>query len=795
MSFAQELKDFVGSFETGYNLFPNKMEREEHEWRGEDREWQRSLQESQERRLTAAANREQAMFDVDYSPEAVETNRRYNQARTAQLEAETDPEEIASRRRSRESQSKLYEAQAATAEEELEAIKRRNRLIKDIARQKAGLPPLEDDEEPTSAVPVDKTSYRAGTAEGLASIRAKDRDLAIRTIIGEAGSEDFTGKQAVANVILNRHRSGRYGSSISDVVMAKRQFEPWSTRKAELLSYSPDSAEYREAADALAAAMEEDVTGGATHFLNPDIVRKRRGGSLPKWAQGEALTIGRHAFYAPEGRVADGSVGADRYAPDSAFAAIDSIDRGRNRAIKNILNFTAEAYGTTQETAVETPEQQMAMEDYLLGEGEGVVADDEDVDKAKKLVKDAVGEEAEGWSTAEENLYTLSAMWEVALAEGDIETANRMGAAILQNYRRSSSQWLAVAQAAADDGELDDATEAIVKAYAFIPDGREVDVKGDKEKGYTLEIKNIATGEVEFKDLLSPEQMYAQIMGFSPADFDRQILFAAGMDEQKTRDEVGPAFVAQFPQYEHFTIREVEEARLLEAAKRKSGGTGQGANVPSFEEFVGQEEEGGFRDRLLEVTRREQIDAETGKKVQGTDIETIMRSQGANDADIERWNQGVENVAYMATVGDPEAGIEGFTGDQRLLAEFLARAVTDIGNTAPIKWDLDQSGQGQAIYKDAIRIPITQDMFRYISAMRGEAARDNEAFTIEGSRSRIQEQATATQRRKRAVEADREYDRQRQGLQEEFGAVPGPSEYELGIPGMRIPPDRAVPIP
>ena len=43
-----------------------------------------------------------------------------------------------------------------------------------------------------------------------------------------------------------------------------------------------------------------DPTSGATHFLNEAIVRLRRGGSLPRWAQGEGLVIGRQTFYSPD---------------------------------------------------------------------------------------------------------------------------------------------------------------------------------------------------------------------------------------------------------------------------------------------------------------------------------------------------------------------------------------------------------------------------------------------------------------------------------------------------------------
>jgi len=64
----------------------------------------------------------------------------------------------------------------------------------------------------------------------------------------------------------------------------------------------PDDLRYKKAARIADAVLEGDVpdpTAGATHFLNATIVRQRRGGSLPSWARGEGLVIGRHTFYAP----------------------------------------------------------------------------------------------------------------------------------------------------------------------------------------------------------------------------------------------------------------------------------------------------------------------------------------------------------------------------------------------------------------------------------------------------------------------------------------------------------------
>jgi spore germination cell wall hydrolase CwlJ-like protein len=131
---------------------------------------------------------------------------------------------------------------------------------------------------------------------------AEARDYLIRTLVFEAGDEPEEGKAAVVHVILNRLRSERWGDDVKTVVMQPWQFEPWMTRRKEIQRLPIDDSRYRDAAritDAVLTGIIPDPTDGATHFLNPDIVRKRRGGSLPSWAHGEGQSIGRHTFYAP----------------------------------------------------------------------------------------------------------------------------------------------------------------------------------------------------------------------------------------------------------------------------------------------------------------------------------------------------------------------------------------------------------------------------------------------------------------------------------------------------------------
>jgi spore germination cell wall hydrolase CwlJ-like protein len=134
-------------------------------------------------------------------------------------------------------------------------------------------------------------------------LTADDRDYLIRTIAFEASGEPAMAKIAVAYVILNRKKSGRWGDNIKAVVTQPGQFEPWETKRTEIEALSPDDPRYKSAAviaDAVLSGQTPDPTAGATHFLNPTIVRERRGGELPLWAHGEGLPIGNQTFYLPE---------------------------------------------------------------------------------------------------------------------------------------------------------------------------------------------------------------------------------------------------------------------------------------------------------------------------------------------------------------------------------------------------------------------------------------------------------------------------------------------------------------
>jgi hypothetical protein len=127
-----------------------------------------------------------------------------------------------------------------------------------------------------------------------------ERDLIIRTVIGEAASEGPVGQLAVAHVIANRMRSA--GRGARDIIMARHQFEPWSNPNtaARLQSIQPTDPAYQRVERALEpffSGQSQDPTGGATHFYSPT-AQAGLGRQAPSWDNGSGQDIGRHRFFA-----------------------------------------------------------------------------------------------------------------------------------------------------------------------------------------------------------------------------------------------------------------------------------------------------------------------------------------------------------------------------------------------------------------------------------------------------------------------------------------------------------------
>ena len=126
-------------------------------------------------------------------------------------------------------------------------------------------------------------------------VQLSDREMQClaKNIYHEAGVEDRAGKVAVAQVTLNRLKSGRWGNDLCKVVYAKAQFSWTLSRKkrdekpkGELWNQSVRVA-YEFAQGKRVKGLED------SHFYHTDYIAK------PNWAHGMKVVhkVGQHIFY------------------------------------------------------------------------------------------------------------------------------------------------------------------------------------------------------------------------------------------------------------------------------------------------------------------------------------------------------------------------------------------------------------------------------------------------------------------------------------------------------------------
>lgn len=129
-----------------------------------------------------------------------------------------------------------------------------------------------------------------GTASASASTTASsisNSDLYLLSccVYGEARGESYTGKVAVAAVILNRVRSSSFPNSISGVIYQAGAFTCVSDGQINLGTNDECT---RAAQDALNGW---DPTGGAIYYFNPATATSKW-----IWSRPQLITIGKHIF-------------------------------------------------------------------------------------------------------------------------------------------------------------------------------------------------------------------------------------------------------------------------------------------------------------------------------------------------------------------------------------------------------------------------------------------------------------------------------------------------------------------
>lgn len=128
--------------------------------------------------------------------------------------------------------------------------------------------------------------YTAWAAPGQVDRNSIDAELLARVVRAEAEAEPYTGKVAVAAVILNRIQSPKFPNTLPGVIYQPKAFESVANGT---INKAP-TADSRKAAQAALGGW--DPSGGALFFFNPAKV----GSGSYVWTRKIIQKIGKHVF-------------------------------------------------------------------------------------------------------------------------------------------------------------------------------------------------------------------------------------------------------------------------------------------------------------------------------------------------------------------------------------------------------------------------------------------------------------------------------------------------------------------
>lgn len=193
-------------------------------------------------------------------------------------------------------------------------------------------------------------------------------------------------------------------------------------------------------------------------------------------------------------------------------------------AVKGAYAYGIKAAGLSG--GVRSPRHQQAAR--AIAEGQGGLTQQE-MDAARNAV-DPQGK----LTDSQRNMAALGSVYQYWANKGEPERAQKVAFQMLQNFRMASQRYAAIAAHAAEQGNMDLATKAAVKAYANVPDGRDMQLTVNPD-GRILYHYTDESGKTITKGLATPQELASSAMGLARGGFDQAILSAAGVREEQAK--------------------------------------------------------------------------------------------------------------------------------------------------------------------------------------------------------------------------------------------------------------------
>jgi hypothetical protein len=192
-------------------------------------------------------------------------------------------------------------------------------------------------------------------------------------------------------------------------------------------------------------------------------------------------------------------------------------------AVKAGYRYGSRAMGLST-GGIRTAAQKRAAQAYAAGAG-GLNAHE------LAFMKKAVDPDGK-MTESQRNMAAIGAAYQFYANRGEGEKAEKIAFQMLQSYRNAAQRYAALAAHAAEQGNMDLATQAALKAYANVPDGRTMQLTYDQANGRLVYHYTDETGKTISKGVATPQELASSSMGLATGGFDKAILTAAGAREE-----------------------------------------------------------------------------------------------------------------------------------------------------------------------------------------------------------------------------------------------------------------------
>ena len=265
-----------------------------------------------------------------------------------------------------------------------------------------------------------------------------------------------------------------------------------------------------------------------------------------------------------------------------------------NGAVRGAYDYTNRILAAGGSGGIKTREQLARAQAIASGQG-GMSP--EEMAAAGKAV-DPEGKMTEGTR----NMVALGSVYQYWANKGDPEKAQRVAFQMLQHYRAASTRYAAIAAAAAESGNLDLMQKAAIKAYANVPDGRDMALTPDPDDPSKLVYSfTDEHGKTVLKGVASPREIAAGAMGLAKGGFDKALLTAAGQKEQDQAGAKGAGAGGGKPQT---AADRKGEGELMDAEikKRTDAWDKEQENKPEKERIASDDPKlGGYYDKVRDA--------------------------------------------------------------------------------------------------------------------------------------------------------------------------------------------------